>query len=68
MLKVANVIKVITMISKTTVKDLGQQSGQNTSYNNNNSSNNKPDNPFANETDRLILVMMTYHSNNKMNV
>ena len=49
MLKVANVIKVITMISKTTVKFGGQQSGQNTSYNNNNSSNNKQsDNPFAN--------------------
>ena len=47
----------------------GQQSGQNTSYNNNNSSNNKHlIIHLQTQTDRLILVMMTYHSNNKMNV
>ena len=69
MLKVANVIKVITMISRLRSRICGQQSGQNTSYNNNNSSNNKQsDNPFANANGPIDIVMMTYHSNNKMNV
>ena len=70
MLKVANVIKVITMISKTTVKDLvvnNQDKIRLTIIIIHQIINNLIIH-LQTQTDRLILVMMTYHSNNKMNV
>ena len=70
MLKVANVIKVITMISKTTVKDLvvnNQDKIHLTIIIIHQIINNLIIH-LQTQTDRLILVMMTYHSNNKMNV
>ena len=70
MLKVANVIKVITMISKTTVKDLvvNNQDKIRLTITIIHQTINNLIIHLQTQTDRLILVMMTYHSNNKMNV
>ena len=70
MLKVANVIKVITMISKTTVKDLvvNNQDKIRLTITIIHQIINNLIIHLQTQTDRLILVMMTYHSNNKMNV
>ena len=70
MLKVANVIKVITMISKTTVKDLvvNNQDKIHLTITIIHQIINNLIIHLQTQTDRLILVMMTYHSNNKMNV
>ena len=69
MLKVANVIKV-TMISKTTVKDLvvNNQDKIHLTITIIHQIINNLIIHLQTQTDRLILVMMTYHSNNKMNV
>ena len=69
MLKVANVIKVITMISKTTVKDLvvNNQDKIHLTITIIHQIINNLIIHLQTQT-RLILVMMTYHSNNKMNV